>query len=318
MRLKKLLKIKVMLRSCFVLCTLYFVLSTSSSHAQQDAQFSQYMFNPFVLNPAYAGCRETFTALVVNRNQWISIPGAPNTQTLSLNTPVTRRVGVGLQVFNDMIGPRNTTGYLASYSYRIPLEVGKLAFGIRAGGLTYLINWDKIEYKDQGDFYNMYNRTVSTYFNSDAGVFYNTRTFYTGFSINHLGYTRDIAPIRIHGIENQLQMHGFYTIGNTFELNDQLALQPSLLLKFTPAAPLNADFNMNLLIDQKIWLGLSYRTSSALVFLTQFYVNDNFRFGYSYDHGLQNIGRLSRGSHELYLGFDLKIKHTRSLSPRYF
>jgi type IX secretion system PorP/SprF family membrane protein len=309
--MKNLIKIKWLL---FLLLPLWGMKGV----AQQDAQFSQYMFNPFVLNPAYAGCREVFTALVINRNQWVTMPGAPNTQSLSLNTPLSKRVGVGFQVFNDMIGPKNTLGYLGTYSYRIPFSNGKLAFGLRAGGLTYNFNWDKIDYKDQDDFYNQYNRLITTVFNADGGIFYNTKTFYTGLSINHLGYTRQIMPIKIQGIGAHLQMHFFYTIGNTFEINDQFAFQPSLLIKSTPMAPLNADLNMNVLIDKRMWFGVSIRSRNAVVFLTQFIVSDNFRFGYSYDYGINMLERLSRGSHEIFLGFDFRLKNIKSISPRYF
>ncbi|MDQ3190751.1 MAG: type IX secretion system membrane protein PorP/SprF [Bacteroidota bacterium] len=300
------------------LITIILSITVAMGFAQQDAQFSQYMFNPFVLNPAYAGSREAFSAVAINRNQWISIPGAPNTQTLSLNTPLAKRVGVGLQVFNDAIGPKNTVGYLASYAYRIPLRIGKLAFGLRAGGLTYNFNWDKIEYKDPNDVYNFNNRTQTTVFNADFGIFYNTKTLYTGISANHIGYNQRITPVNLEGVESHLRMHLFYTIGNTFEINDRIALQPSLLIKAVVNAPLNADINMNLIVDQKFWVGLSWRAKNALVLLTQFRITDNFRFGYSYDMGINRIGRLGRGSHELFIGYDFNLRKVKSISPRYF
>ncbi|HET6244410.1 MAG: type IX secretion system membrane protein PorP/SprF [Bacteroidetes bacterium] len=300
------------------LSSICLTLVVSLGFAQQDAQFSQYMFNPFVLNPAYAGSREAFTALAINRNQWINIPGAPNTQTLSLNTPLTTRVGVGLQVFNDAIGPKNSVGYLASYAYRIPLSVGKLAFGLRAGGITYNFHWDKIDYKDQADVYNFNSRTQTTVFNADFGLFYNTKKFYTGLSANHIGYAQRITPVKLEGIESHLRMHFFYTLGNTFEINDRLALQPSILIKAVENAPLSTDLNVNLIIDHKVWVGVSFRPKNSVVLLTQFRINENFRFGYSYDIGINRIGRLARGSHELFIGYDFNLRKVKSISPRYF
>ena len=286
--------------------------------SQQDAQFSQYMFNPFVLNPAYAGCRQAFTALAIHRDQWIKIPGAPSTQTLSLNSPLSKNVGLGLQVFNDEIGPKNTIGYLGSYSYRIPLSKGKIAFGLRAGGLTYNFNWDKIEFKDPQDIYNYSNRTQTTIFNVDFGMFYHTKTFYTGLSINHLGDAKRTTPAGIDGIENHLLMHLFYTLGNTFEISEKFALQPALLLKFVEHAPVHVDMNLNLIINQRIWMGLSFRPGNAVVLLSQFLVTDKFRFGYSYDIGINRMRGFSAGSNEIYIGYDFNLRKARSLSPRYF
>jgi type IX secretion system PorP/SprF family membrane protein len=298
--------------------TLLFVSSAFLSAAQQDALFSQYMFNPFVLNPAYAGCRDVFTTLLINRSQWVAIPGAPTTQSFSFNSPVKNRYGVGLQVFNDVIGPKNSIGYLGSYAYRIPLGVGKLAMGLRAGAYTYLFDWDKIEYKDPTDMYNMYGRNQKTLFNADFGLFYNTRTFYLGWSVNHIGYSKKITPVYLEGIDNYLQMNTFFTGGNTFVINERVALQPSFLLRFTEEQPMNMDINFSILMDNKASLGLSARTSSAIVLLSQFYVTDKFRFGYSYDWGLNRIGRYSKGTHEVYIGYDINVKRHKALSPRYF
>jgi type IX secretion system PorP/SprF family membrane protein len=283
----------------------------------QDVLYSQYMFNPFVINPAYAGCREAFSAIAINRTQGSVIPGSPNTQTISINTPLSKRIGTGLHISSDQLGPRKTVSYLAAYSYRIPLAVGKLAFGIRAGGNTNTFNWQQINVREKEDDLIQSNRAVITLFNADGGVFYNTRTFYTGLSVNNLG----TEPLRSAGMtqyENYSALNFFYSLGNTFEINEQIAIQPSAFVRFTKTNPLNVDLNLNILVEKRLWLGVSYRTSRSLVFLTQFIVSDYFRFGYSFDSGIGNKNRLKRGSHELFLGLDIGKKSNKKLiSPRY-
>lgn len=294
------------------------IINSGDSFAQQDGQFSQYMFNPFVINPAYAGSRDALSVLLVGREQWLSMPGAPSTQTLSINSKVKNRVGLGLQIFNDAIGPKNVTGYLGTYAYRFPLFKGKLAFGLRFGAFTYKYHWDKIEYKDPNDVYNTGNVTQTTVLNSDFGAFYNTKTYYFGLSYNHLGGNSRITSTQIPGADAQLSSHIFITAGKTFEINDNLALQPSILVRAVEGAPINTDINFNMLLNKKIWFGVSYRTSKTIVLLSQFYATDKLRFGYSFDYGMNRIGKLGGGTHELFIGYDFDVQKNKTISPRYF
>ena len=301
-----------------ILVTITFILYGINVFCQQDGQFSQYMFNPFVINPAYAGSREAFSTMLINRSQWVNIPGAPQTQTLSINSRVKNRVGLGLQIFNDAIGPKNTVGYLGTYSYGFPLFNGKLSFGLRFGAYSYKFNWNKVEYKDPNDIYNLSTVTQKTAINADFGIFYNTKTFYFGLSGNHIANNQQITPFDQEGTEAYLRTHVFATAGNTFEVNENVALQPSLLLRQVENAPLNADINFNMLFYQKVWLGFSYRANNALVLLSQFYITDKLRFGYAFDWGLNQVGKAGGGTHELFIGYDFNVRKTKTINPRYF
>jgi type IX secretion system PorP/SprF family membrane protein len=296
------------------------IIAAGKAIAQQDAMFSQYMVNHFVINPAYAGSRDAFSTFLINRNQWIDIPGAPKTSALSLNTPVSRTMGVGLQFIADQIGPKNSIGYLASYSYKIKFNnKSNLAFGLRVGGFTYRFDWSKVEYKDQTDMYANQGVLQETAFNADFGIFYYTKKFYAGFAMNHLANTLRVSQINIGaGNERYLIPHSFLAAGYTFEINQNIAIQPSFLLRQTDNAPVNPDINCNVMFNKRFWLGVSYRANNAMVFLAQLYATDRFRFGYGYDLGVNKIGRVGRGAHEIFLGYDFSTKRYRTYSPRYF
>lgn len=302
---------------CSVLA-LYLVLRASYSSAQQDAIFSQYMVNPFVLNPAYAGSRDAISVLLINRQQWLGINGAPQTASLSVNAPVTQRMGAGLQVISDRIGPKNSLAYLGSYSYKIPFSKSSLAFGLRLGAFTYNFDWGAIDYKDKDDVYNSGQVVNGTSFNADFGMFYYTNLSYIGVSGNHIATSFKSTAVNLDGAEEYLKTHLFATAGRTFELNDVVAVQPSVLVKAVENAPVNIDCNLNLLFNRRFWIGGSFRPKTSVVLLMQAYLTDKFRIGYSYDWGLNRIGQQGRATHELFIGYDFTRKNTKTLHPRYF
>jgi type IX secretion system PorP/SprF family membrane protein len=287
--------------------------------AQQDAMFSQYMVNHFVINPAYAGSREATSLFLINRNQWVDIPGAPKTAMLSINSLLTKRAGAGLQIISDQIGPKASVGYLGTYSYRIPFKKSHLAFGLRMGAFTYRFDWNKIEYKDNTDIYANQGVLQQTAFNADFGIMYYTKKFYAGLALNHMANTLRMSQINVGaGNERYLQMHNFLTLGYTFEFGDKFAMQPSILIRQTQNAPSTSDLNLNLLFSKRLWLGFSLRSKNAMVILFQAYATEKLRLGYSYDMGVNKIGRVGRGAHEIFLGYDFSLRKNKTISPRYF
>lgn len=301
-----------------VIIALYLGLCTNYSRAQQDAMFSQYMVNPFVLNPAYAGSRNAISTLIINRNQWLNIPGAPQTSSLSVNTPLSRTTGAGLQVVSDKIGPRNTIACLASYSYKIPFENSTLALGLRAGTFFYNFNWGAIDYKETDDSFNTGQTSNGVAINSDFGMFYYTKKGYLGISANHIAARLKVTEVTLQGASAFLKTHVFTNAGYTFEVSKTFAIQPSTLIKFVENAPVNADINVNFLFNKKLWLGTSFRPGSSIVFLLQAYLTDKLRTGYSYDMGINRIGRLGGGAHEIFIGYDFSRKGFKTIHPRYF
>lgn len=302
-----------------LLLLLVVLFASIKSEAQQDPMFSQYMVNHFVLNPAYAGSREATSLFLINRNQWVDIPGAPKTAMISVNSPVAKRAGAGLQIVSDQIGPKSSVGYLGTYSYKIPFNKSNLAFGLRMGAFTYRFDWSKIEYKDNTDIYANQGVIQKTVFNADFGIFYYTNKFYAGLALNHMANTLRMSQINIGaGNERYLQYHNFLAIGYTFEFGDKFALQPSLLARSTPNSPNTGDLNLNMMFNKRFWLGFSLRSQNAVVLLLQAYATEKLRFGYSYDMGVNKIGRVGRGAHEIFVGYDFSLRKNKTISPRYF
>ena len=155
-------------------------------YAQQDAQYTQYMFNTLAVNPAYAGSRGVYSINALHRSQWVGMDGAPTTQTVNFNTPVSERVGVGLSIVNDEIGngTNQDTYFDGVFSYTIPTsDEGKLSFGLKAGGHFLSVDFNNLRnYQAQGSVLAPPNIDRKFSPNFGAGVYYHTDSFYAGLS----------------------------------------------------------------------------------------------------------------------------------------
>ncbi|HLC82945.1 MAG TPA: type IX secretion system membrane protein PorP/SprF [Bacteroidia bacterium] len=292
--------------------------SAEQIFAQQDPQYSQYMFNQMAINPAYAGSKEAISASAFIRSQWTGIEGAPKTETVSIHAPLKKKkVGIGFSVIADQIGPKKSIGAMGSYAYRIPIKNGKLSFGLRAGVFNYTYNWDAITYKDQGDVYNTHNQTSTIVPTADAGVYYYTNTLYVGFSATHLYSGRLTTVSTLNGDNGKLAPHLFFTFGKAWSLSENLIFNPSLMVKAAKGSPSTADLNFSFLLKQRAWVGLSMRSTYGFVVYAQFNVTEKFKLGYSYDYGINKIGKVGGGSHEIMLGYDFNISKSKITSPRY-
>ncbi|OFY93278.1 MAG: hypothetical protein A3K10_17700 [Bacteroidetes bacterium RIFCSPLOWO2_12_FULL_31_6] len=295
------------------------ILTAVKSFAQQDPQYSLYMFNPMGVNPGYAGSREVLSAVLVHRSQWIGLEGAPVTQTLAINSPLkNKNMGVGLQIVNDNIGPRTTQTLAATYAYRIKLGSGRLAFGLRGGILNYHYNWDKIEYRDQEDAIPSTAEESFIIPTFDFGMYYNTSTFYLGLAADHLN-TAQFHLLNKQDTSNSTARQYANitgTVGKAFVINDNLVLKTSILLRATKTAG-NIDLNASLLIKDKILFGITLRTN-ALVVLTEINLSKNLRMGIAYDYDGTELSKYNSGSLEIFLGYDLGLFKSKVVSPRYF
>jgi type IX secretion system PorP/SprF family membrane protein len=305
--------------------TLLFLLLTGKLLGQQDAQYTQYMFNPLNVNPAYAGNKAILSAALIHRAQWVGIEGAPRTQHLAVHSPLKdKNMGVGFQLLNDKIGPKNTFGVLGTYAYRVrPSKIsrGKVGFGLRMGYYRYTFDWNKIDYKDQSDALVASTVQNYSYLNFDFGVYYNTRFTYAGLSIYHLNNPKiGIADgyERVDGKPSAILNHFSLIGGKIIEINDRTVFRPSMLVKVAPRSPIVADINASFLLDNVIWLGLGYRTSNALAAIVEYEINEQFKIGYSYDYSLSGLSNQHSGSHELFLGYNFNVFKSRMRSPRYY
>ncbi len=307
-----------MKRTLFILA----IFLSIRSFAQQDPQYSLYMFNPLGVNPAYAGSRDALSMGLVHRNQWVGMPGAPVTNALFAHMPLkNNKMGVGLEITNDNIGAKTRNFINVDYAYKIKAGKGKLAFGLRGGIIAFNYDWSKVEYKNQNDGYLQYlansNFTVPSF---DFGIYYNTPKFYAGLAVTHLNQASyDVLTQQLSdSVSSRLYRHSTLTLGKAFILNDKWVLRPSMLIRTVEGGIGNVDLNISVLYDQRIWAGISLRSTSDAVLLFEFIANRKLRVGYSYDYNFGPVKSYTGGTHEIFLGYDLQFNKVKMNSPRYF
>jgi type IX secretion system PorP/SprF family membrane protein len=289
----------------------------SGAKAQQDAQYSQYMFNQLFINPAYAGSRDQASMSLIGRNQWTGFPGAPKSAAFALHGPsASMKNGFGMLLSTDGIGPVSTTGLSAQYAYRIKFDADHtLAFGLQGGLDYYRTNFGGLNLETQGDpnFGQDVRRLLP---NAGAGAYFNGRLGYLGVAVPRL-ISNKYGPVTTDSSARQSR-HCFVTGGFVFNLSPSVKFRPSTLVKFTSGGGVNADINASFLFKDKFWLGASYRTEDAVVIMAEFWPSSQLRIGYAYDMTTSALRQYSTGSHELSLGFDFAFKKGKVVSPRYF
>ncbi len=306
-----------------VLGRLYVVIlilgSFSQVMAQQDAQYTQYMYNTISVNPAYAGSRDALSIGLLHRSQWVGLDGAPITQTFNLNAPVGYRgVGLGLAVVNDRVGPTNETNIDFDFSYTVQTsDIGQLSFGIMASAQLLNLNENELDEFNLETNLQIDNKIAP---NFGVGLYYRTNKFYTGLSIPRILETDHFANQASSLYTASEKMHIYFITGYVWDLNDNLKFKPALLLKMVSGAPLQADISANFMIHEKFILGAAYRWDAAFSGMVGFQLNRKFLLGLAYDREITELGNASfnNGSFEIVLRYDF-LKETGLLkSPRFF
>ncbi len=289
-------------------------------YSQQDPLFSKYMFNPLFVNPAYAGSRETISSVLLYRAQWVGFDDAPNTQTFSVHSPLAqKKMGVGVSIIRDQLGPSVTHGILGAYAYRIKMLDGKLSFALRGALYNYGFDWSKIDYKNNET--NLLTQQINYWMPSfDFGLRFHNKSSYVGLTFSHLNQPSIQRNEGIDSLTNTFQLipHAILTAGKAFKMSDDLVLKPSVLVNTSTSLITTADFNFSALLKNVFWVGASYRTSKTIVAMIQYDLNPNISVGYSYDITLNKLINYNSGSHEFFLRYDLDYKKSKILSPRYF
>ncbi|MFN2260762.1 MAG: type IX secretion system membrane protein PorP/SprF [Psychroflexus sp.] len=295
-----------------IICAVGFMISNHAT-AQQDPQYTQYMYNMNVVNPAYAGSKESLSIGALYREQWSGIEGAPQTFTFNAHTPVGNGLGLGLSAISDQIGPVDETNVYADVSYTIDLGAErKLAFGVKAGATFHSVGFIGLDYQDQLD--PAFQENVSeTYPNIGAGFLYYTDKFYAGLSMpNFLSSTHLDTSDGRFGTEEQ---HVFMTAGYVFQLNENLKFKPSTLVKTELSSDLSFDVNANFLFYDRFEIGASYRYEDAISGLASVRATDWMQIGFAYDSTRSD---LNEPSYEAFVIFDIFFKKKTFISPRYF
>ena len=285
-------------------------------HGQQDPQYTQYMYNMAMVNPAYVGATENITLGLLYRNQWTGINGAPQTSTFFGNAKLSENVGVGLSIISDQLGPVKETNLYADIGYAITLNnQNRLSFGLKLGATFHDIGLNNLTVFDVDDpFFNV--NINSTTPNIGAGIFYYSDSFYIGFSVPNL-----LSSVHLNVNGNQLGsevQHYFITAGYVFNINENTKLKPSFLVKSAFDTPLSFDINTNVLLYNKLELGISYRNDDSFSGLVNFAITPQLNIGYAYDAIRSDIRRFAPSSHEVLIRYQFLEKSRRILSPRFF
>jgi type IX secretion system PorP/SprF family membrane protein len=296
----------------------FVLLVTSIANAQQDAQYTQYMHNTIVINPAYAGSRNVLSINGTHRSQWQGLEGAPKTQTLSINSPMTEYVGLGLSIVRDEIGPATESYVAGDFSYTLPLNNGstKFSFGMKAGLHMLNIDFSKLLIYNPTDdlLQNNVNNKISPIIGVGAYVY--DEKWYIGISSPNILKTEHFSKSSVSKAAESLHL---YAIGGyVFDINPDLQFKPAVLVKMAKGSPLAIDASANFLINKKFTLGASYRLNAAASALMGFQVSRSTMIGYAYDYDTTDIGSYNSGSHEFLLRFEFFTKVKGKVSPRFF
>ena len=313
-----------MIKRILHILLLSFLLSPQVGKAQQDILISQYMFNPMFLNPAYAGSHEYWESTILYRNQWTGWEGAPESQLLSVAGPVLPSLlGFGANVIHDKIGINESLSANINFAYHLKLDYTgkhKLSFGLKAGLQSQRAMLKDLVYWDENDpIYTGNEILTQNTLLLGAGIYYYSKKAYAGISAPTL-FASDLkeVPTGDPTRNSYLKNHFYLNAGMVFTLSKSIDFKPSILLKYVPNTPLQLDINAHFLINKIVWLGVSYRTQDALVFMVEVNIKHWIRLGYAYDLTLSDLSKYGNGSHEILLGIDFGKTIVKSSSPRYF
>ncbi|MCI4443832.1 MAG: type IX secretion system membrane protein PorP/SprF [Lentimicrobium sp.] len=286
------------------------------SYAQQDAQFTQYMYNTINVNPAYAGSRGALSMFALHRTQWVGLDGAPVTNTVSVNTPLNNsNLGLGVSLINDKIGPTTENAISADLSYTIQTsETWKLSFGIKATANLFDLDASKLNPVNAADP-SLQNYSKFTP-NIGAGLYLHSDKAYVGFSVPNFIETNRYNDNEVAIFKERIS---YYLIaGYVFDLSNTVKFKPALLTKMVEGAPLQVDISGNFMFYDKFMLGVAYRWSASMSAMVGFQVSDGLYIGYGYDKETTNLKNYNSGSHEIFLRYELFNNIQKITTPRFF
>ncbi|MBW3520163.1 type IX secretion system membrane protein PorP/SprF [Flavobacterium sp. NKUCC04_CG] len=301
-----------------VLIILLTCFGTLNTQAQSDPQFTQYMYNTINVNPAYAGSRGVMSVFGLHRAQWVGLDGAPNTTTLSLNTPLgNSKLGLGASWINDNIGAMDENNISIDLSYTINFSRQfKLAFGLKGTANLLNVDYTKLNIYNPNDY--VFSNNINNQFtpNIGAGLYLYSDKSYIGLSVPNFLET-DRYDDNVYAAMKQKA--NFYLIGgHVFDLSPNVKFKPAFLAKAVSGAPLQVDVSTNFMIGEVFTIGAGYRWDAALSGLVGFQVTDGLFVGYAYDAETTKLARYNSGSHEIFLRFELFNRFNRITSPRFF
>ena len=307
----------IKLPKLFVFIALGLLLGTvHETYAQQDSQYTQYMYNTMSMNPGYSGSRGSLSMLALYRNQWVGLDGAPKTLNFGMHSPIgVQGVGLGLGFTSDKIGPSTESIITADFSYTIDFANDvKLAFGIKGGYSLLDLDPSKLNIYNPND-YNLEQKSYGSPI-IGAGFYLYSDKWYLGLSSPNILETEHYNDVQVSTATEKT--HIYLIGGYVFKLSENLKLKPAFLTKAVIGAPLAIDISANALLYDRITFGLAYRLDAAVSAMAGFQVNDNIMIGYAYDYETTELTNYNSGSHEIFIRFELGTKLRAKVNPRFF
>ena len=301
------------------LFSLVIMFVTVASFAQQDAQFTQYMYNTININPAYAGSRGALSVFGLHRTQWVGLDGAPETSCLSVNTPINNsNLGVGVSLINDKIGPTNENNFSVDFSYTVQTSANfKLSFGIKGTANLFNLDINKLNPENQGDpQFQDFNSKFSP--NVGAGVYWHSDKAYIGLSVPSFIETNRYNDNDVAIYKDKINY--YLMAGYVLDLDhyQYVKFKPAVLTKMVEGAPLQVDVSANFMFIDKFVVGVAYRWSASLSAMVGFQITEGLYLGYGYDRETTNLNNYNSGSHEIFLRYEFFRKNDKMTTPRFF
>lgn len=290
----------------------------TSTYGQQEPQYTQYMYNPTVINPAYAGSKGYTSIYGLYRTQWVGLEGAPKTANISMNKPIEgSKLGYGVSVLSDKIGVSDETQISVDLAYTLFLQNdSRLAFGLKASGNFLNIDYTKLNQYNPGEQALQNNITNQFSPNIGVGFYYYNKKSYLGASVPMLLNTEKYDDMNKAQVNQRY--HVYLMGGRVYDLSYNLKFKPAFVSKIVAGAPLQLDVSTNFMFNEKFIIGAAYRWSASVSMLAGFQLNDNLFIGYGYDAETTRLSNYNSGSHEIFLQFDLFRKHSKLETPRFF
>lgn len=278
-----------------------------TTQAQQLPLYSNYVFNTYGHNPAYAGKKNRIEGIATHRQHMNGFPGAPTTQLFTASMPIQKYfLGTGIKVMNDKIGISRTTTFSGSVNYFLGLGGGKLSAGIELGGQQYAVDWDELDLNDPDNALPQGKRSVFVP-NAAFGLFYSKESWYAGYSIQNLFRSKlDFDDVE-SATEARLYFHHYIQAGTAIGVNDNLAIEPHTLIKVTKSAPMQMDLGVYGVYKKMAGIGLSYRTGDAMYFTAKFEWKEMITVGYNYGIRLNSLSKYTNNSHEFMVSYFYKL-----------
>lgn len=300
----------------------FILLFYCTSKAQQDPQYTMYMFNMMSINPAYAGTVGHTDVTLLGRKQWVNYPGAPQTISFNIHTPIYYdKIGLGLSVINDKLGIMNYNTLNFAFSYHAKFKKSILSFGIQPSISQLSSNLSTTKLDAPGSIPvadNAFQNITQIDFKTGAGIFWYNNNAYLGLSSPLIAKVKLGGALSASELPYSSKTHVFLTAGYVFDINPNLKLKPSTFIKFTKGAPLEFDINCNLYFNNMFGIGASLRSFDSMDAIIEYIINKNLKIGYAYDYTLTHLNNYNSGSHEIMLNWQFGFKKGKILTPRYF